>query len=155
MLQELIRPNLTESWHSGPLGNARFYVSQSSTVGLTACQLDDPSNINNMELRIFYGAFDNLVHLIKWRIGDQSWTPAFVLNNVSGTGALACNCSSTMYLFSINPSNQIELWWKDMVGSSNGQGVEPSHPLGAWTKGAPLFHRSSRLPRFVLLSILT
>lgn len=142
MLQELIRPSPTESWQVGPLGSSNYKVSKSPRTGLSACWLDDESiSVSwRKEIRLFYGSFDNIVHELKWSMGDSSWKFVFAFPNANGSSGLACKCSSlangpVIYLFSINAFDQIEVWWKDSDTSSAEQGKNSPHPVGLWTKG--------------------
>ncbi|KAA8571435.1 hypothetical protein EYC84_001436 [Monilinia fructicola] len=137
-LSDWINSNISQSWSQGTIRSGDFQVSNSSTVGLSACVnrkwYGAPYNITGLGIRLYYGASNNTIQELGWNLDGQiAWFKGASFPNSNGEGGVECTVrgASITYVWMENLQGQLQQMWYDFNASAN----TSSHPTQTWVAG--------------------
>lgn len=85
------------------------------------------------DMRLYYGARDNLVQELKYNSANRSWQSGFSFAMLNGNSGLEYYPGDSVeHIVGLNSTYGLEVWWKDFNTSSV---ASPTHPVGVWTGG--------------------
>ena len=159
-VKQVTQDNITDIWQPGPLNDLNLKTLDAPTVGLQACwkgnfygdndytKFPTFSGLNNTEafagsqgMNIWFATDASTFEQYAWFSSSsedtwvrmESWSGH---NAHAGVGCYSWGEGTTTYAMMNNPSNSVEIWWKDTnetVPSTS------THPVNSWTnatKGA-------------------
>ncbi|KAB8300880.1 hypothetical protein EYC80_002808 [Monilinia laxa] len=137
-LSDWINSNISQGWSQGTIRSGDFQVSNSSTVGLSACVnrkwYGAPYNIAGLGIRLYYGASNNTIQELGWNLdGQTTWFKGASFANSNGEGGVECTVrgASITYVWMENLQGQLQQMWYDFNASAN----TSSHPTQTWVAG--------------------
>ncbi|RAL65468.1 hypothetical protein DID88_001034 [Monilinia fructigena] len=114
-LSDWINSNISQSWSQGTLRSGNFQVSNSSTVGLSACVNREwygaPYNISGLGIRLYYGSSNNTIQELGWNLdGQTTWFKGASFANSNGEGGVECTVrgASITYVWMENLQGQLQ-----------------------------------------------
>jgi hypothetical protein len=130
--------NISQSWSQGTLRSGNFKVSDSPSVGLSACVnkawYGSPYNISGLGIRLYYGRSDNIIQELGWSLdGPTTWFKGASFPNSNGAGGVECTVrgASITYVWMENSQGQLQQMWYDFNLSAN----TATHLPGTWVAG--------------------
>lgn len=89
---------------------------------------------SGVEMRLYVGGADGLVHEYEYTSVNDSWTNGFTFPATKGsTGISGLWFTDTIATLVVtNADGNLEFWWKD---TKAGASSTPTHPVGKWTRG--------------------
>lgn len=86
-----------------------------------------------IDMRLYYGARDNLVQELTYNSANRSWQSGFSFAMLNGNSGLEYyQGGSVEQIVGLNSTYGLEVWWKEFNTSFV---ASPTHPVRVWTRG--------------------